>query len=83
MTTRLGESQSWEDDRLATIAQDQHLLKSFQTLKYVNSEFFTNQRSGNANCLTSYLCSRSFGTSIVMIGFNEKLMQEILDHSYL
>ena len=45
MTVRLGERQSWEDAQLAIISQDHHLLNIFQTLKYVNSKFITNQRS--------------------------------------
>ena len=73
MIVRLGESQSWEDARLAMISQDHHLLHSFQTLKYVNSKFFTNQQSGNANadfqiCIVALLVPYLF----VIIGFNEK-----------
>ena len=51
MTVRL-EDQSWADAQLAIIAQDHHLLKSFQTLKYVNSKFFANQTIWQYKLLT-------------------------------
>jgi hypothetical protein len=55
---------SWELSELASIDKDHYVLKTFQTLKYLNSKFATKFRLNNENrllSLISILCSRSFG----------------------